>query len=87
MGTYQTYEFQAIDRALTKEEQEAVAQFSSRVHPHPWRAVYVYLWSSFPGDPEEVLAQYYDAMLYEASWGADSSCFAFPNRPSMWSGQ
>jgi hypothetical protein len=78
MGTYQYYEFQAIDRALTEEEQAAVAQLSSRVYPHPWRAVFVYHWSSFRGDPEEVLAQYYDAMLYVASWGGRQLVFRFP---------
>ena len=42
MSEYQYYEFQAIDRPLTPEEQEAVARLSSRVAPHPRRAVFVY---------------------------------------------
>jgi hypothetical protein len=37
MSEYQYFEFQAIDRPLTAEEQETVARLSSRVHPHPWR--------------------------------------------------
>jgi hypothetical protein len=49
---------------LTPEEQEAVAGLSSRVHPHPRRAVFVYHWSSFRGSAEDTLARYYDAMLY-----------------------
>jgi hypothetical protein len=61
MSEYQYYEFQAIDRPLTPEEQEAVSRLSSRVDPHPWRAVFTYSYSDFPADPEKILAQYYDA--------------------------
>lgn len=78
MGTYQYYEFQAIDRPLTKEEQQAVAGLSSRVDPHPRQAVFVYNWSSFPGNPAQVLASYYDAMLYMANWGSKQLMFRFP---------
>ena len=78
MSTYQYYEFQAIDRPLTPEEQEAVAQLSSRVHPDPRRAVFVYHWSSFRGRAEDILARYYDAMLYVANWGTKQLMFRFP---------
>jgi hypothetical protein len=80
MSEYQYYEFQAIDRPLTEEEQLAVARLSSRVHPHPRQAVFVYHWSGFPGDPAKVLAQYYDAMLYMANWGSRQLMFRFPQR-------
>jgi hypothetical protein len=78
MTSYQYYEFQAIDRPLTEEEQQAVARLSSRVHPHPRQAAFVYHWSSFPGDPGDVLARYYDALLYMASWGSRQLMFRFP---------
>ena len=78
MSEYQYYEFQAIDRPLTQEEQQAVAQLSSRVHPHPRRAVFVYHWSSFRGRSEDILAKYYDAMLYLANWGSRRLMFRFP---------
>jgi hypothetical protein len=78
MSEYQYYEFQAIDRPLTEEEQQAVAQLSSRVDPHPRRAVFTYNWSSFPGRAEEVMAKYYDAMLYMANWGSRQLMFRFP---------
>jgi len=77
MSEYQYYEFQAIDRPLTSEEQQAVARLSSRVHPHPRQAVFVYHWSGFPADSAEILAQYYDAMLYEANWGSRQLMFRF----------
>ena len=79
MSEYQYYEFQAIDRPLTEEEQRAVAELSSRVEPHPRRAVFTY---SFGGDlrrrPRELVADYYDAMLYLANWGSRQLMFRFP---------
>ena len=78
MSEYQYYEFQAVDRPLTEEEQQAVAQLSSRVDPHPRQAVFVYNWSNLPGDPAEILTQYYDAMLYMANWGSRRLMFRFP---------
>ncbi len=78
MSEYQYYEFQAIDRPLTREEQEAVASLSSRVEPHPRRATFVYNYGDFRGNPEKVLAQYYDAMFYFANWGSRHLLFRFP---------
>jgi len=78
MSEYQYYEFQAIDRPLTPEEQQAVARLSSRVDPHPRRAVFTYSWSDFPARSEEVLVRYYDAMLYMANWGSTQLMFRFP---------
>jgi hypothetical protein len=78
MSEYQYYEFQAIDRPLTPQEQQAVARLSSRVDPHPRRAIFVYNWRDFPGSAENVLAQYYDAMLYITNWGSRQLMFRFP---------
>jgi hypothetical protein len=78
MSEYQYYEFLAIDRPLTPDEQQAVARLSSRVDPHPRRAVFTYSWSDFPGRAEEVLAKYYDAMIYMASWGSRQLVLRFP---------
>jgi hypothetical protein len=78
MSTYQYYEFQAVDRPLTTEEQNAVASLSSRVDAHPWRAVFTYSWSDFPGDAKQTLAQYYDGLLYLANWGTRQLLFRFP---------
>ena len=78
MSEYQYYEFQAIDRPLTPEEQQAVARLSSRVDPHPRRAVFTYSWSDFPASAQDILARYYDAMLYMANWGSTQLMFRFP---------
>ena len=78
MSEYQYYEFQAIDRPLTDEEQRAVSRLSSRVDPHPRQAVFVYHYSDLPTDEKELLAKYYDAMFYIANWGTTQLMFRFP---------
>jgi hypothetical protein len=78
MSEYQYYEFQAIDRPLTEEEQRAVSRLSSRVDPHPRRSIFVYHWADFPARPRDVLAKYYDAMYYVANWGTTRLMFRFP---------
>jgi hypothetical protein len=79
MSEYRYYEFQAIDRPLTPEEQEAVARLSSRVDPHPWRAVFTYSFGGGIGRRAEgLLADYYDALLYLANWGSRQLAFRFP---------
>jgi hypothetical protein len=79
MSEYQYYEFQAIDRPLTTEEQRAVSNLSSRVEPHPRRAVFVYHYSDLPTNAKDLLAKYYDAMFYIANWGTTRLLFRFPN--------
>ena len=78
MSEYQYYEFQAIDRPLTEQEQRAVSRLSSRVDPNPRRAIFVYNYGDFRGDPKEVLADYFDAMYYVANWGTTRLMFRFP---------
>ncbi|MEM7110847.1 MAG: hypothetical protein AAF614_00335 [Chloroflexota bacterium] len=78
MSEYQYYEFQAIDRPLTPAEQTAVSNLSSRVDPHPRRAIFTYSYSDFRGDPKKILAKYYDAMFYIANWGTVQLLFRFP---------
>jgi hypothetical protein len=78
MSEYRYCEFQAIDRPLTPEEQQAVARLSSRVDPHPRRAVFTYHWSDFPDSAKEVLVRYYDAMLYMANGGSRRLMYRFP---------
>jgi hypothetical protein len=80
MSEYQYYEFQALDRPLTTQEQRAVSRLSSRVEPHPRRAIFIYNYSDFPGDPLEILANYYDAMFYITNWGSVQLAFRLPAR-------
>jgi hypothetical protein len=51
MSEYQYYEFQAIDRPLTKQEMAEVRSLSTRATITPTRFVNVYHWGNFKGDP------------------------------------
>ncbi len=78
MSEYQYYEFQTIDRPLTERERAAISELSSRVALTPTQAVFTYQFGDFRGDPEKVLARYFDAMLYLANWGTKQLMFRFP---------
>lgn len=80
MSEYQYYEFRAIDRPLTDEEQAAMRQLSSRVVLTPGSAAFTYNYGDFRGDPEKVLLQYFDAMFYIANWGSCQLMFRFPKQ-------
>ena len=70
MSEYQYYEFQAIDRPLTADQQAQVAALSSRAHVTAHMASFVYNYGDFRGDPEQLLRDYFDAMLYMTNWGS-----------------
>ena len=75
---YQYYEFQALERHLTKAEQDYIQSLSSRVKPTATRAVFTYSHADFPGRPLSVLEKCFDAMLYMANWGSYQLAFRFP---------
>ncbi len=79
MSEYQYYEFQTIDRRLTEQERAEVGKISSRTHPGPTKAVFVYNYSDFRGRPEKVLEKYFDAMYYLANFGCLQVMFRFPH--------
>lgn len=78
MSEYQYYEFQAIDRPLTDKEQAEIGKLSSRVKQTPHRAIFLYNYGDFRGQPEQVLTQYFDMMFYIANWGTWQLIFRFP---------
>jgi len=78
MSEYQYYEFLAIDRPLSAEDMAYVRTLSSRVQPTPTHAVFTYSFGDFRGDPLQLLAKHYDAMLYLANWGSKQLAFRFP---------
>ncbi|HWH68175.1 MAG TPA: hypothetical protein VNT26_02265, partial [Candidatus Sulfotelmatobacter sp.] len=80
MSEYQYYEFQAVDRPLTPEEQDKVASLSSRVQLTASSAVFTYNFGDFRGNPERILEAYYDAMLYLANWGSKQLLFRLPRK-------
>jgi hypothetical protein len=78
MSEYQYYEFQAIDRPLTTEQQAAMRKLSSRVELSATRAAFNYSYGDFRGEPLKVLEQHFDALLYIANWGSKQLAFRFP---------
>ena len=80
MSEYQYYEFQAIDRPLTKREIQALRGFSSRASITSTRFVNHYEWGDFKGDAAAWMEKYFDAFLYLANWGTRELMLRFPRR-------
>ncbi|USR91633.1 hypothetical protein NEA10_02585 [Phormidium yuhuli AB48] len=78
MSEYQYYEFQSLDRPLTRQEQKTLQALSSRAQVTPHGATFLYNYSDFRGDPETLVAKYFDAMLYLANWGTWQVMFRLP---------
>ena len=78
VSEYQYYEFQAIDRPLTQEEQQLSRGFPAAWnHTRGGRCSPTALAVIFPAG-QNLLADYYDAMLYLANWGSPQLMFRFP---------
>lgn len=80
MSEFQYYEWQTIDRRLTPQEQREVDKLSSHIDVTPTYAQVDYSWGDFKHDPKRVLADYFDAFLYQANWGSKQLMFRFPAR-------
>lgn len=78
MSEYQYYEFQALDRPLSTEARDEMNSLSSRAHVTASSASFVYHYADFRGNPYQILAQYFDAMLYITNWGTRQLMFRFP---------
>lgn len=68
MSEYQYYEFVAIDRPLTPEEQATLRRYSSRARITADSFSNEYHWGEFKGDADAWMERYFDAHLYVASW-------------------
>lgn len=75
MSEYQYYEFQALDRILTKTEQSYIESLSSRVELSPTKAAFTYSYGDFRGNPQDLLEKCFDVMLYMANWGTRQLLF------------
>ncbi len=78
MSEYQYYEFRCVDRSLSSKEQKEIAELSSRAEVNSSTASFVYSYSDFPGDTEELMLEYFDMMLYMANWGSREVMFRLP---------
>jgi hypothetical protein len=78
MSEFQVYEFQCMSRALTSEEVKEVNALSSHIDVTPRGAHLTYSFGSFKHDPEKVVAKYFDALLYQSSYGQKQLMLRFP---------
>lgn len=69
MSEYQFYEFLAVDRPLTADQQASVRALSTRARITSTSFVNEYHWGDFKGSPDELVRKYYDVHLYYANWG------------------
>ncbi|MEV6209223.1 hypothetical protein [Kitasatospora sp. NPDC051914] len=78
MSEYQYYEFLAIDRPLTREEQDELRSLSTRARITATSFTNEYRWGNFRGDPRRMVEQYYDAHLYLTNWGTHQVILRVP---------
>ncbi|MFI9848551.1 hypothetical protein ACIHFD_66920 [Nonomuraea sp. NPDC051941] len=78
MSEYQYYEFLAIDRPLTDQQQAEVRALSTRAHITATSFTNEYHWGDFRGDPSSMVERYYDAHLYLANWGTHRVMLRLP---------
>lgn len=78
MSEYQYYEFRALDRRLTLEQQQRLRSLSSRAEISATRLANEYSFGNFRGDPARLLEEYFDAYLYAANWGTRELAFRLP---------
>ncbi|MBO3748345.1 hypothetical protein J5X84_19905 [Streptosporangiaceae bacterium NEAU-GS5] len=69
MSEYQYYEFAAIDRPLTEQEQAEVRALSTWAQITATGFVDEYESGDFKGDPGSLMERFYDVHLYCSGWG------------------
>src|SRR5450755_92608 len=69
VSEYQYFEFQAIDRPLSKKEMAELRSYSTRARITPTSFVNDYSWGIFKGDADVWMDKYFDAFIYLANWG------------------
>jgi hypothetical protein len=62
-----------IDKPLTEVQKSKVSALSSRAYVTSHSASFVYHYGDFRGNTENLMTEYFDAMLYMANWGLNSS--------------
>ncbi|WP_245965065.1 hypothetical protein [Trinickia dinghuensis] len=70
MSEYQYYEFAAIDRLLTAQQQTELRSLSTRATITASSFVNEYHWGNLKGDPLDWVERYFDAHVYSSNWGS-----------------
>ena len=80
MSEYQYYEFQAIDRPLSEADRSALRSLSTRARITATSFTNHYDWGNFKGDPQQLMARWFDLHLYLANWGTRRLMIRLPQR-------
>jgi hypothetical protein len=78
MSEYQYYEFTAVDRPLTPQQQAELRNRSSRATITATSFINEYHWGNLKGDPLDWMQRYFDAHVYSANWGSCSLMIRLP---------
>lgn len=78
MSEYQYYEFRAVDRPLTPQQQAELRSRSSRATITATNFINEYNWGDLKGDPLDWMQRYFDAHVYSANWGTCSLLLRLP---------
>ena len=70
MSEYQYYEFAAVDKPLSAQQQAELRARSTRATITPGSFVNEYHWGDLKGDPLDWMRRYFDAHVYFANWGS-----------------
>ncbi len=68
MSEYQYYEFRAVDKPLTPQQQAELRSRSSRATITATSFINEYHWGNLKGDPLDWMQRYFDAHVYSANW-------------------
>lgn len=80
MSEYQYFEFLALDKLLPRELQQHLSRLSSRSHVSASRYAVHYDYGNFPGDPDTLIGDHFDAHLHVAAWGSRHVLLKVPAR-------
>lgn len=80
MSEYQYYEFVAVDRPLSEEQQRALRTLSTRARITSTRFVNHYDWGGFRGNPRALMEECFDLFVYVANWGTRCFMVRLPRR-------
>lgn len=80
MSEYQYYEFQALDKPLSKRQLSELRALSTRARITAVSFVNDYQWGDLKADPKSLMTRYFDAHLYLANWGARRLMLRLPKQ-------
>lgn len=80
MSEYQYYEFQSVDRTLSKEDRAQLRGISSRARITATSFTNHYEWGDLKADPVNMMRRWFDLHLYLANWGSRRFMIKLPKK-------